>query len=127
MVGCPIDPGYNSLQGTLALTLVQPGAYRTPRVNQVDISFKRTFRIREKLILEPTFQLFNLLNSNAAESQTTAIPASTTSTGTAPFLSPSQCSGGGFTGAAAAQCGLGGNISTITNPRLMKLALTIKF
>jgi hypothetical protein len=71
--------------------------------------------------------LFNLLNSNAAESQTTALPASTTSTGTAPFLSPSQCSGAGFTGAAQAQCGLGGNISTITNPRLMKLALTIKF
>ena len=44
-----------------------PGAYRTARVNQVDISIKRTFRIKEKLSLEPTFQLFNLLNSNAAD------------------------------------------------------------
>src|SRR5208283_921201 len=86
VVGCPIDPNYNSLQGTQTINLIQPGAYRTPRVNQWDISVTRPFRIKERLTLSPTFQLFNLLNSNAAESQTTALPVSTTSTGTAPFL-----------------------------------------
>jgi len=124
-VGCPIDPGYNSLQGSTTLNLLPPGAYRTARVNQLDISIKRTFRVKEKYTFEPTFQVFNLLNSNAAETQATAVPASTTGSGTAPFLTPSQCSGS--TVASYAQCGLGGNISTITNPRLLKLALIIKF
>jgi hypothetical protein len=124
-VGCPIDPGYNSLEGTQTINLIAPGAYRTPRVNQWDISLKRTFRIKERYLLEPTIQWFNLLNSNAAISQTTAVPATTTSTGTAPFLTPQQCAGS--TVASIPQCGLGGNISTITTPRLMKLALTVKF
>jgi hypothetical protein len=126
-IGCPIDPGYNSLQGSTTVQLVGPGAARTPRLNQLDISVKRTFKFKEKYTFEPTFQLFNLLNSNAAITQTTSLPASTTGTGTAPFLQSSQCSAAGFTGAAAAQCGLGGNISTITTPRLMKLALIVRF
>jgi len=124
-VGCPIDPGYNSLQGTTTVQLLPPGAYRTARLNQLDISIKRTFRIKEKWVLEPEFQLFNLLNSNAAITQTTAVPASTTGTGTAPFLTPAQCAGS--TVASISQCGLGGNISTITTPRLMKLALIFRF
>ena len=125
VVGCPIDPGFNALEGAQTINLIAPGQYRSPRVNQLDISIQRTFRIKERLTLQPKFQLFNLLNSNAAISQTTAIPASTTGTGTAPFLTPQQCSGSPV--ASIAQCGLGGNISTITTPRLMKLALTIKF
>jgi carboxypeptidase family protein len=125
VVGCPIDPGFNSLEGTQTINLIPPGAYRTPRVNQLDISIQRTFKIKERWTLQPKFQLFNLLNSNAAESQTTAVPTTTTSTGTAPFLTPQQCVGSSV--ASIPQCGLGGNISTITNPRLMKLALTIKF
>lgn len=126
-VGCPIDPLYNSLQGSTTINLIPPGAYRTARLNQLDISITRTFRFKEKWTLQPEFQLFNLLNSNAAISQTTSIPVNTTSTGTAPFLTPQQCAGAGFTGAALAQCGLGGNISTITTPRLMKLALIVRF
>jgi Carboxypeptidase regulatory-like domain len=119
-VGCAIDPGYNSLEGSQTLNLIAPGAYRTPRVNQWDISFKRTFRVKERYTFEPTFQLFNLLNSNAAETQSTAIAGTT-----APFLTPAQCTGS--TVASNPQCGLGGNISTITNPRLMKLALIVRF
>jgi hypothetical protein len=125
VVGCPIDPGFNALAGAQTINLIPPGAYRSPRVNQLDISIQRTFRIKERLTLQPKFQLFNLLNSNAAISQTVSIPASTTGTGTAPFLTPQQCSGSPV--ASIAQCGLGGNISTITTPRLMKLALTIRF
>lgn len=125
VVGCPIDPGFNSLEGSQNINLIAPGQYRSPRVNQLDISISRRFRIKERLVLEPKIQWFNLLNSNAAISQTVAVPATTTSTGTAPFLSPSQCAGS--TVAGISQCGLGGNISTITNPRLMKLALTVRF
>jgi hypothetical protein len=125
VVGCPIDPGFNALEGAQTINLIAPGKVRSPRLNQLDISIHRTFRIKERLTLQPKFQLFNLLNSNAAISQATAIPASTTGTGTAPFLTPQQC--GGSPVGSIAQCGLGGNISTITTPRLMKLALTIRF
>ena len=127
VVGCPIDPGFNSLMGTQTINLIAPGQYRSPRVNQLDISIQRTFRIKERWVLEPKFQLFNLLNSNAAISQTVALPNSysATSAGVAPFLMPSQCASS--TVGSNAQCGLGGNISTITNPRLMKLALTVRF
>jgi hypothetical protein len=96
-------------------------AYRTPRFNQWDIGITRPFRIREKLTHSPTFQSFNLLNSNAAESQTTAVAlsCSAASLGVAPFLTPQQCAGS--TVASFAQCGPCGNISTITSPRLVKL------
>jgi len=125
VVGCPIDPGYNSLMGTQSINLIPPGAYRSARLNQLDISVTRTFRIKERLTLQPTFQLFNLLNSNAAVTQSTAVPVNTTGSGTAPFLTPQQCAGS--TVASFAQCGVGGSISTITTPRLMKLALVIRF
>jgi hypothetical protein len=125
--GCAIDPFYNSLQGTTTLNLIPPGAYRTPRVNQLDISITRVFRIKERWTLQPEFQMFNLLNSNAAIVQSTAVPVSysTTSSGVAPFLTPQQCSSSSV--GSFAQCGLGGSISTITTPRLMKLALIIRF
>ena len=126
-VGCPIDPGFNSLQGSESVQLVAPGAVRTPRLSQWDISIKRTFRIHEKYTLEPEFQMFNLLNSNAVVAQSTAVSASAApgTPGVAPFLTPQQC--GGSTVASFASCGLGGGITTITTPRLMKLALNIKF
>jgi hypothetical protein len=84
---------------------------------------RREIAIRSALGASP-WRIVRMLR-NAAISQTVAVPASTTSTGTAPFLSPSQCAGS--TVSTISQCGLGGNISTINTPRLMKLALTIRF
>jgi hypothetical protein len=124
---CPIDPGFNALQGSETINLVAPGQVRTPRLNQLDISFKRTFRFREKYVLEPTVQWFNLLNTNAAVAQSTALAASysATSAGVAPFLSSSACSGS--TVGSFANCGLGGAVTTITNPRIMRVALLFRF
>jgi hypothetical protein len=126
-IGCPIDPGFNPLQGSETINLVAPGQVRTPRLNQLDISFKRTFRFREKYVLEPTVQWFNLLNTNAAVAQSTALAASysATSAGVAPFLSSSACSGS--TVGSFANCGLGGAVTTITNPRIMRVALLFRF
>jgi len=126
-VGCPIDPGFNALQGSETLNLVAPGQVRTPRLNQLDLSFKRTFKFREKYVLEPTVQVFNLMNTNAAVTQATALSASysATSPGVAPFLPSSACrssSVGNF-----ANCGLGGSVTTITNPRLLRVALLFRF
>ncbi|HWZ32282.1 MAG TPA: carboxypeptidase regulatory-like domain-containing protein [Bryobacteraceae bacterium] len=132
-VGCPIDPGYNALQGGETINLVAPGQVRTPRLNQLDLSLKRTFKFRERFVIEPEFQVFNLLNTNAAVVQATALSASypldkngkPTSAGVAPFLTSSQCSGS--TVGSFANCGLGGAITTITNPRLLKVALLFRF
>ena len=126
-VGCPIDPGFNALQGAETINLVSPGAVRTPRLNQLDLSVKRTFKFREKYVLEPTIQVFNLLNTNAAVVQSTALSAaySATSPGVAPFLTEKQCSSS--TVGSFANCGLGGAITTITNPRILRLALLFRF
>jgi hypothetical protein len=127
-VGCPIDPYYNASQLGETINLVAPGAVRTDRLNQFDISLKRTFKFRDKYTIEPTVQVFNLLNTNALVTQTTAVAASygaTTAAGVAQFLDPSKC--GGVNAAGAAVCGLGGNASVVTNPRLMRLAIIFKF
>jgi hypothetical protein len=126
-VGCPIDPAFNANQGSETINLVSPGAVRTPRLNQLDVSFKRTFKFRERYVIEPTFQVFNLLNTNAAVLQATAVPASysATSAGVAPFLTHQQCSQS--TVGSFANCGLGGDITTITNPRMLKVALLFRF
>jgi len=126
-VGCPIDPGFNALQGAETINLVSPGQVRTARLNQLDLSLKRTFKFREKYVLEPTIQVFNILNTNAAVIQASAITASysATSPGVAPFLPASACAAspvGSF-----ANCGLGGAATTITNPRLLRFALMFRF
>jgi hypothetical protein len=126
-VGCPIDPGFSALQGSETINLVSPGAVRTPRLNQLDLSMKRTFKFRESFVIEPTVQVFNLLNTNAAVAQSTALSAaySATSPGVAPFLTAKQCSSS--TVGSFANCGLGGAVTTITNPRILRVALLFRF
>jgi hypothetical protein len=126
-VGCPIDPGFNALQGSETINLVPPGAVRTARLTQLDLSVKRAFRFRDKYVIEPGAQVFNLLNTNAPVVQSTSIPASyaPTSAGVAPFLTPQQC--GSSTVGSFANCGLGGAVTTITNPRLLKFVLLFRF
>jgi hypothetical protein len=111
-----VDPGLK--QGAETINLVAPGQVLTPRLNQLDLSFKKTFRLREKYTIEPTVQIFNILNSNAAVSQSVAV-----STTVAPFLTSSQCSGT----SNLVNCGVGGPVTTITNPRLLRLALMFRF
>ena len=118
-VGCTpgalVDPGL--LQGAETLNLVAPGKVLTPRLNQLDVGIKKSFRFRDKFVLEPEAQIFNILNSNAAVTESTALGADTS-----PFLPKSACSG-----SVAANCGLGGTVSVITNPRLLRLALLFRF
>jgi hypothetical protein len=89
----------------------------TPRLNQLDVSFKKSFRFRDKYVLEPEVQIFNILNNNAAVSESQALTGDA-----APLLPKSACGG-----SAPANCGLGGNVLTITNPRLLRLALLFRF
>jgi hypothetical protein len=123
---CPNDPSTPSLKAKIdpntpiseTIQLVAPGQLLTPRLNQLDIGFKKTFRFREKYVLEPEAQIFNMLNSNAAISQSIAV-----STTVAPFLSKSVCSANpGLT-----NCGVGGPVTTLTNPRILRLAMLFRF
>jgi len=104
-------------QASETVNLVAPGQVRAPLLNQLDFSLKKTFKFRDKYILEPTAQVFNILNSNAAVLESTALGADTS-----PYLQKSQCGSG-----TAANCGLGGTVNTITNPRLLRLALLFRF
>jgi len=122
---CPQDGANPALKAvvdsktpiTETLQLVAPGTVRTDRLNQLDISFKKNFRFRERWVLEPEVQIFNLLNSNAAVTQATGI-----STTVAPFLTSAQCKGSSLT-----NCGVGGPVTTLTNPRVMRIALLFRF
>ena len=117
-VGCLVNTGL--LQGAESVNLVSPGQVRTPRLNQLDFSVKRVFKFREKYVVEPEVQLFNVMNTNAAVAQATALGSTT-----APYLAPSACAGSAV--ASAVNCGLGGVATTITNPRLLRLAVLFKF
>jgi hypothetical protein len=57
------------------------------------------------------------MNSNAAVTQATSLGANA-----APYLPKSAC-----TGAAGPTCGLGGPVTVITNPRLLRVALLVRF
>jgi Carboxypeptidase regulatory-like domain len=120
-VGCTpgalVDPGLSASQGAETIQLVAPGKVLTPRLNQLDVSFKKTFRLREKFVFEPEVQIFNILNSNAAVSESVSLGSDAS-----PFLPKSACGG-----SSAANCGLGGTVTTITNPRLLRLALLFRF
>jgi len=109
-----IDPGTPI---TETLQLVAPGALRTPRLTQLDISFKRTFRFHDRIVMEPEIQVFNLLNSNAAVTQSVSVSSTV-----APFLTSSQCGN-----SSLKNCGVGGPVTTLTNPRIMRLALLFRF
>jgi hypothetical protein len=123
---CPQDAATPSLkakvdptmaQASETLQLVAPGEVLTPRLTLLDIGFKRPFHIKERFVFEPEVQIFNLLNTNAAITQSTTV-----STTVAPFLTGSACSG-----SSLKNCGVGGPVTTLTNPRIMRLALLFHF
>jgi hypothetical protein len=121
-VGCTpgalVDPGLAAGQ-TETIPLLAPGARSTPRLTQIDISFFRTFKFRERFSLVPTVNIFNLTNTNAVISPTAWAVSSTT----LPFLSSGQCSGM----SNPAGCGIGGPITGFTNPRILRLSMQFMF
>jgi hypothetical protein len=121
-VGCTpgarvFPAGFVLGQASDIVNLVAPGQVLAPRLNQLDFSLKKRFRIKEKISIEPTVQVFNILNSNAAVLESGAL-----GTDAAPYLPKSACAS-----TSPANCGLGGTVNTITNPRLMRLAVLLQF
>ncbi|HEX6893630.1 MAG TPA: carboxypeptidase regulatory-like domain-containing protein [Bryobacteraceae bacterium] len=104
-------------QTSETIQLVPPGSVVTPRLNQLDLNFKKTFLFKDKFTLEPEVQIFNVLNNNAAVNESVSLTGDA-----APLLPKSACSG-----VTSPNCGLGGSITTITNPRLLRIALLFRF
>jgi hypothetical protein len=121
-VGCTpgarvFPTGFVLGQASESINLAAPGQVLTPRLNQLDLGMKKTFTLRERYVFEPEVQVFNLLNSNAAVTESVTLGANAS-----PFLSKSACGG-----SSDAKCGLGGAVTTITNPRLLRVALLFRF
>jgi hypothetical protein len=121
-VGCTpgarvFPTGFVMGQGPDTINLVAPGQVLTPRLNQLDLGIKKTITIKERFVFEPEAQVFNILNSNAAVTESTALTGDA-----APLLPKSACGSVG-----QANCGIGGTITTVTNPRLLRLALLFRF
>jgi hypothetical protein len=68
-------------------------------------------------VFEPEIQVFNILNSNAAVTESVNLAGDA-----AQFLPKSPCGA-----SAPANCGVGGAVTTITNPRLLRLAVLFRF
>ena len=111
-----MDP--NLKQGSEIIPLVAPGARLTPRINQDDITFRRNFHIRERYTIAGEVSLFNMFNQSVALTQSESLGSSA-----AIFMSGSQCSAAGN----PANCGLGGQPTVISNPRMVRLSAQIKF
>jgi hypothetical protein len=121
-VGCTpgarvFPAGFVMGQGLEAINLVAPGQVLTPRLNQLDLGLKKTFTIKDRFVFEPEAQVFNILNGNAAVTESVALGGDA-----APLLPKSACGSVG-----QASCGVGGAVTTITNPRLLRLALLFRF
>ena len=121
-VGCTpgarvFPTGFVLGQASETINLVAPGQVLTPRLNQLDVGMKKTFTFRDRFVFEPEVQAFNILNSNAAVTEAVTLGANA-----APFLPKSAC-----TSSSPANCGLGGTVTTVTNPRLLRLALLFRF
>src|SRR5262249_27385558 len=87
------------------------------RLNQFDVGLKKTIRFRERYVVEPEVQVFNILTSNVGVTEAVSLAGDATA-----FLPKAAC-----TASSPANCGLGGTVTTITNPRLLRLAMLFRF
>src|SRR5262249_45712285 len=93
-VGCTpgarvFPTGFVLGQASETIQLAAPGQVLAPRLNQLDLSIKKTFKFRERFVIEPTVQSFNVLNSNAAVIEAVALGPDA-----APLLPKSACGSG---------------------------------
>src|SRR5262245_42892484 len=99
-----VDPGLT--QGAETITLVRPGSRLTPRLNQLDLGFRKVFHIREKFTMMGEVQFFNVTNSNAVLTESYTLGSSIK-----PYVAG----------------GPGGVPTAVFNPRMTRLNLQFKF
>ena len=86
--------------------LVAPGSRLTPQLNQLDIGFRRAFVIHDRWTIKAESQIFNLVNANTVYREAQTLTSSIT-----PFV----------------KGGIGGVPTLILNPRMVRLAVQLKF
>jgi hypothetical protein len=61
-------------QGTVTMRLGPFGQFRGPVVSVLNLKIAKQFRVKERWLFEPNFQVFNLLNTSAAVTTSYAVP-----------------------------------------------------
>ena len=102
--GGVVDSGL--AQGAETIMLVAPGSRLTPQLSQLDFGFRRAFVIHERLTIKAEGQIFNVLNANTVYTEAQTLGSSIT-----PFV----------------KGGIGGTPTAILNPRMLRLAVQLKF
>ena len=97
-----------------AIPLVPPGSRFLDRVAQLDLGLRRVFRIRERLTVSPQIDVFNVNNSHAVLTETQALGTSGANT----ILGLVSTFRNG---------GPGGTPQTLLTPRILRLAVQLKF
>jgi len=114
-----ILPSRFSGDPTITVQLAPPGVRYLPRWNQLDLGFRRTFKVHGAT-LQPQINLFNALNSNAILGEGTAL-----STRLNPLLA-SGLTNPNFT-YLSNDPSKGGTPSSVLQPRLIQLGLQLRF
>lgn len=99
-----VAPGLR--QGSTIIPLVAPGSRLTPQLNQIDMGIRKVFKFKEHQNLSAEAQIFNVINNSTVLTEVYTLGARVT-----PYL----------TG------GPGGQVTVITNPRMLRLSLQYKF
>jgi hypothetical protein len=102
--GALVDPGL--AQGNETVMLVAPGAQTVPRLNQLDVGVRRTFKFHDKYTAVAELQTFNILNSSVPLTYSQTIGSSIT-----PFVPG----------------GTGGAVTAYMNPRMFRISGQFKF
>ena len=97
-----------------AIPLVPPGSRFLDRVAQLDLGIRRVFHIREHMTVSAQIDAFNVNNSHAVLTETQALGTSGTNT----FLGLVSTFKDG---------GPGGTPQTLLTPRILRLAVQLKF
>ncbi len=114
--GQVVDP--NLKQGSEVIPLVAPGSRLTPRLAQLDLTFRRVFHVKERMTISAEATMFNTLNQSVALTESESLGSSAKL-----YMTGSECT----TVGNPANCGIGGIPSVISNPRMFRLSTQIKF
>ena len=109
-----IPAGIKLTNPSETIPLVAPGSRFLDRLQQLDLGVRRVFHIRERMVVSPQLDVFNVNNSHAVLSETQALGTSGTNT---------------FTGLVSTfrNGGPGGTPQTLLAPRLLRLSVQFKF
>jgi hypothetical protein len=109
-----LPTGVTLTNASETIPLRPPGSRFYDRLVQVDLGLRRVFKINERWTISPQVDAFNVNNSSAVLTETTALGTN----GANSFLSLASTFKDG---------GPGGTPQTLLSPRLLRLSVQVKF